>query len=107
MELENRGQIVNGPNKFDLMLSLFVGKHVTFTIEFKDGGDQKALIKTQINSIEAEDGSRESWNLTGGIVGIGKFFRNQSAPMHEPEPIEWRNFRAYFQTRRRSGVIFY
>ena len=105
MELETRGNLVEGPNMFDLMLALFTGKRVIFTIEFKNG--MKALMETQINAIEAEDGSRESWNITGYITAVSSFSGHRPGPLIPEDSIERRFFWAYFQTRRRSGVIKY
>ena len=67
------------------------GKTVTFTIQIEDGKGREAQFETQVNGVEAEDGSREAWRLYGFIVAINA------------KLIEWRRFRAYFDTRRRKG----
>ncbi len=62
--------ITAGPDKFKLATRLFDGdnreqKTVSFTL--KEGGHTwEELIK--LNSAEREDGSGESWNLTGHNV---------------------------------------
>lgn len=102
-EYENSACIVNGPSKWDLVTALFDGKQVEFTIKFNDG-ITKAIIKVQVNSVEAEDGSRDSWNLKGGIVGLGQWSEGKS---QTTETISWRNFKAYFSSKYRKGSIFY
>jgi len=87
---DSRYQIVGGPGKFDLMLSLFEkGKQVTFTIDHEG----PVIFKVQINSIGAEDASRESWLIEGGIVEMA----GASVP--------WQSFKGYFETRWRRGWI--
>jgi len=76
-------KVIDGPGKFDLMCSLFDGKRVFFTVE---GGEK---IEVQTNSVGIEDGSRESWLVSGNIVGSGS----------------WEKFSGYFETRRRQGHI--
>ena len=76
--------ITAGPGKFDLMNALFIGAKVTFTLE----GGEKVL--TQINKVEAEDGSRESWNLQGYIMNG----RNEK-------------FRGYYSTRGNKGHFMF
>mgnify|MGYP001608989581 CR=1 FL=1 len=106
-KLEIRGRIVNGPGKWDLMLAFFErGKQVDFTVEFKDGAGVKTIFRVQVNSIQAEDGSRESWNLAGGIVGQSNMSRHDNK-LTEPEKIDWRDFTAYYHSRNRSGAFRY
>ncbi len=76
-------KIIDGPGKFDLMAALFDGKRVFFTIE---GGDK---VEAQMNSVAIEDGSRESWLISGRIVGSGS----------------WQKFSGYFETRKRHGHL--
>lgn len=75
-------KLTAGPNKFDLMISLFEGKRVTFTVE--GIGTQE----TQVTRVECEDGSHESWNIQGAFTQ-----RN------------WQRFTGYFDTRTRKGFI--
>jgi len=105
-KFENSAWIVNGPSKFDLMAALFEGKQVEFTMQTKDSC-MKAIIRVQVNLVEAEDGTRDSWNLSGGIVGIGQWFKGMPQPKHAPETIDWRGFRAYFSSKHRAGSISY
>lgn len=75
--------IAYGPSKFDLMQNLFVRKSqrqpVTFHLT------EGAIITALINSIEREDDSGESWNITG-YVGNNK---------------KWT---AYYRTDKRTGL---
>lgn len=73
-------EIVDGPGKYELERALFDGKIVQLTIA---GGRELNVL---ILSVEAEDGSRESWNLVGRNFDHGRF-------------------KAYFETRRRHGTI--
>ncbi len=72
--------ITAGPSKFDLMLSLFEGKSVKLTVDGQE-------VEVSVLQIQAEDGSRESWNLAGQIISKAKM----------------QYFRAYFNTLRRKG----
>ncbi|KKU86509.1 MAG: hypothetical protein A2667_03455 [Candidatus Wildermuthbacteria bacterium RIFCSPHIGHO2_01_FULL_47_27] len=106
-QLEIRGRIVNGPGKWDLMLALFEkGKQVDFTVEFKDGAGVKTIFRVKVHSIQAEDGSRESWNLAGEIVGQSNMLRDEYK-LTEPEKVDWRDFTAYYHSRNRSGAFGY
>lgn len=75
--------IINGPSKFDLMQALMVRKpvrpNVTFFIQGKIAG-----IVANIDSLEDEDGSGESWNVTG-FTGSNQ------------------KFTAYYRTEKRIG----
>jgi hypothetical protein len=113
-KLENNVRIVNGPSKWDLMLGLFEGKKVEFTVETTKHDytsknvfitHPKNIFHVQVNSIEAEDGSRESWNITGGIVGITQWCREPNSNF--VEEIAWRNCKIYFHTRCRRGNLDY
>lgn len=74
--------ITAGPSKFDLSVSLFTqkGKSVKFTVDGKS-------VEVCLSTVQAEDGSGESWNLTGYIVGM-------MPPKH---------YKAYFSTQSRKG----
>lgn len=76
-------KVVAGPGKFDLMLALFnKGSEVHFTFK---GDEPRAAV---VQSVEAEDVSRESWNLVIRFTaGSGKLL-----------PL-------YYDTRTRTGVI--
>ena len=74
--------ITAGPSKLDLMFSLFEGKHIKLTVDGKE-------VEVGVLQVQAEDGSRESWNLAGYIVGT----------------LPSQCFRAYFSTRRRKGHL--
>jgi hypothetical protein len=74
--------IIGGPGKFELMLALFEGREITFTLE---GGAQKTV---KLNTIQREDGSNQSWNLDGYTVG----------------PTPNMKFHAYYTTRGNHGT---
>lgn len=90
MATVNRSRIIDGPGKFDFMLSLFEGKQVYFTIKMEGVNGGPLRLKVQMNSIGIEDGSRESWLIEGYILEITD---------------AWKHFKGYFQSRRRHGWI--
>lgn len=77
-------KIIQGPSKFDLVQALFVRKptrpNITFTL-----GHADEEVNAFVDSVEAEDGSGESWNIKG-YVGNNK------------------KFTAYYRTDRRAGI---
>jgi len=85
---KNFYSIVNGPSKFDLMVSLFDAKEVYFTIEGNDLVKPKK-IKIKVIGILAEDGSRESWI-------INYFYENKSSLSGKP---------IFYRSNRRIGHI--
>ncbi|HUQ30167.1 MAG TPA: hypothetical protein VM103_01465 [Candidatus Paceibacterota bacterium] len=85
-------QIVNGPSKFDLMLALFEWKPNRPLVMFKTEGGK--LLEASVTSVEAEDGSGESWNIEG-YVGTERARKEHQAT----------RFRAYFRTDSRRGVM--
>lgn len=78
--------ITGGPSKFDLMVSLFEGNpKVRKTVSFKLEGLRRE-IQVAITGVQQEDGSGESWNIEGWVMG------------------EFRaNVKAYYSSRSRSG----
>lgn len=81
--------IVGGPSKFDLMLSLFDGnKSPRRTVEFKLQESQ-IPITVAITSVQQENGSGESWNILGEIVNSDRGFKIDG----------------YFSTKARAGWL--
>jgi hypothetical protein len=81
--------IVNGPSKFDLMLSLFDGnKTPRRTVDFHLEG-VKTRIQVAITEIQQEDGSGESWNFEG----------------HTQNPFMHFQVCGYFSTSGRTGTL--
>ena len=72
--------IVGGPGKFELMLALFEGREIIFNLE---GGYKRTV---SLDALQREDGSNQSWNLDGYIVGT------------------FQRFHAYYTTRGNHGV---
>lgn len=86
---ENRAfRILNGPSKFDLMLSLFDGnKEPRRTVKFRLEG-LKQEVEVAITSVQQEDGSGESWNWEGNLkLAKGRGY----------------HVRGYFATKGRMG----
>ncbi len=84
--------ILNGPSKWDLMLSLFDSREVnlrvvSFTVE---SGDKKFQLDVTVSEVVREDGSGESWLLQGYTVPTAGFRRE---------------FKAWYRTDRRVGWI--
>jgi len=63
---EVRYEIVNGPGKFNLMLSVFNRNKVVFHLSNGKG------ISVIVTGVEQEDGSCESWCISGYLDG-GRF----------------------------------
>lgn len=99
-------QITNGPSREELFdgLRLFAEKReVSFIVV--DNGRQMTLPAT-MRSIQAEDGSGHSWNITGYItvkslpkVGATVTVNALFAGM------KTQSFKAYFSTKDRKGII--
>jgi len=66
MVTENRWNVVKQPGKFDVMASLFGGKKIEFTV--RDESGQEEVWRVVLRSVEAEDGSLQSWNVSGYLV---------------------------------------
>ncbi len=91
-------KIIDGPSKFDLLLALFDRKSVNtrqVTFATENGRDLGQTLSATINSVEAEDGSGESWNLKGYFVSRLRG-TIPAPPVH---------FQMYFHTGRRQGMI--
>ncbi len=84
--------IVAGPSKFDLMTALFIWKPEHPVVSFQTEDGTTHLVR--INSVSAEDGSGESWNIRGYAIKVG------------PNAVH-RNFQMYFATTGRRGWIKY
>lgn len=85
-------EIINGPSKFDLMVSLFDGENICphkVTFEFKDFWAVKHIRKVRINSVERDKGF-ENWKIKGTLVGT---------LVEEPE----REVHGEYSTRLRTG----
>lgn len=91
---EGSFQITDGPSKFDVMCSLFDGKHVKITCDIRIGQNVTMKICPKLEVIfqvvGAEDGSLESW--VGSILFIDNGYEH-----------ERRSF--YYNSKRRQGVI--
>ena len=57
--------ILNGPSKFDIMLALFDRRKVSLRVCFPRGNPFDAPLI--VSSVEAEDGSGDSWNIKGTL----------------------------------------
>ncbi|MFA6446211.1 MAG: hypothetical protein WCW14_03110 [Candidatus Paceibacterota bacterium] len=95
-------KIKKGPGKFELSMALFASPEngcsqtVLFEFEFDRGlpaTSQLAGTWANIFSVEAEDGSRENWNILG---------TSTETQHHGPFG---RKFKVYYNTQRRSGTF--
>lgn len=80
--------VVGGPSKFDLMLSLFDGnKDPRRAVEFQLEG-ARGPITAAITMVQQEDGSGESWNFRGWLAnyrrnfGIQGYYSSKSRKGH-------------------------
>ncbi len=92
--------IVNGPSKFDLMTALFVWHPERMRVQFVDscGGRTYSAV---INSCGAEDGSGESWNISGYLYPMDQF----KALGKGSGKVVLGPFRGCFNTSTRKGVL--
>jgi len=85
-----RRELIDGPSKWDLMLSLFDDtlRRVTFVCNIGDdsSGNYSASLGVLISAVEREDGSGESWNFKG-VDNAHRFVRG------------------YFSTKSRRGCV--
>ena len=114
-------QIMNGPSKWDLMLSLFHGnanrrESVSFVIGHQSSGlyvpigecIEKGRVTVQIDSLQREDGSGETWNFTG--YEIVTEWKTHFSQAYGPGPTTGgprlgRPAKGFFSTRTRTGTI--
>lgn len=87
-------KITSGPSKWDLMLGLFdntseKSRYVAFVLDkpTNDYDFPHGKVEISIDSLEREDGSGDSWNITGRLRGSNQFIR------------------AFFSTKRRKGTL--
>lgn len=94
MATQREFPITSGPSKFDLMISLFhSGNHQRPGVYFQldNPGVSGAEVYVMIDQIQREDGSGESWNISGTLLSF--------SPKGELK------FKAYFSTKSRTGRI--
>ena len=108
MAQELRLAIVDGPGKYELSVGLFDNtmehpRYVEFTFTtdpshmgscpdwFSPQGGPRQKFQVSTSSVEREDGSGESWNITGAII-------------HETGYIP---FSGYYTSRRRTGCVMF
>jgi len=91
-------EIGAGPSKFELMTALFdrkgnAGKPHYVVFKSPDGESE---ITTRINSVGIEDGSGESWLITGQVIKMkcGTFESRQGFAFH-----------GWYSTKGRGGRI--
>lgn len=100
MNSANQFAILAGPSKFDLATALFSsmkpdGKTLTVTFEVQDPTiANRVTVEVIVNGAQAEDGSRESWNIEGFEIA------------QDGKPLKgWSKVRIYFRTDRRTGHL--
>lgn len=57
--------IIDGPSKFDLMISLFGTQGARPAVEFKVAGGIVGRVRVEIRGVSREGSTDESWSLTG------------------------------------------
>ena len=90
-------KIIDGPSKGKLKIALFDGdiqnRHIVkFTL---DDGLQLNIL---INGADREDGSGESWNITGNI-------HSRAVSKNAAMKASGESFEMYFSTQNRKGMI--
>ncbi len=82
-------EIVNGPGKFDLMVGLFEGKPLTFSLT---QATAEVRVTVHLYEVGQEDGSCKSWLLEGRCYMPG-------------HALDWVNFDGYYHSVNRRGHI--
>lgn len=95
--------IVSGPSKFDLMTAVFVWKPERHKVQFST--DTNMVLSAVIDSVSAEDGSGESWNISGRVEPSDEKTRDALSRQGRGENGDVIRFRAYFSTSVRKGWI--
>lgn len=89
LNLRTHKTIVGGPGNMDLMFSLFAPYDKPFPVVFSTNDGQ--IIRMLIKSMEREDGTGESWNITGVILASS--------------PTERKEVSFYYSAKQRRGTI--
>ncbi len=84
-------RITNGPGKFDLMLSVFEGKRLKFTLQ--DVSQRVCVAAVDIHGVDLEDGSFESWCIEGYMIDL------------DGQHLKHNGFTGYYHTRDRHGWL--
>jgi len=93
-------EIKNGPSKFSLSFALFGEKrgennnHVEFSVADPTLQGRIIIIHVAVQGIEAEDGSREAWNIWG--------YKTYETGAKKRT---WNKVKIHFRTDRRSGCL--
>lgn len=93
--------ILNGPSKWDLAIGLFDRKPFNRRLEFRANVDMSVgqPFEVTLTSVEAEDGSGESWNIKGYAMEI--IHRESGRTIPTPP----RDVSIYYRTDTRKGHI--
>ncbi|HEY4501621.1 MAG TPA: hypothetical protein VJJ20_00960 [Candidatus Paceibacterota bacterium] len=97
--------LVNGPSKFDLMTALFIRKPEKPTLQFKPehSTNDDYTFTAVITGVSEEDGSGESWNISGYLRDIFVV----GGPEHGgvARKVHSQPFKGYFSTSSRKGWL--
>jgi hypothetical protein len=109
MTSKTRFDIVNGPSKMDLMLALFDKPRSSHpavrTVDFEALIPVPVLVTMSVTSVQAEDGSRESWNVEGYVYGAEHLTPGQS---DSSLPVNGKRLFVYYRTagNRHGSLTF-
>jgi hypothetical protein len=94
--------LINGPSKFDLMTALFMRKPEKPTVSFKPEYGHSDYIAT-ILGVTEEDGSGESWNITGYLQSV--YVAGGKEHGGAARLVRSARFKGYFSTADRKGWL--
>ena len=95
--------VVNGPSRWDLSVALFDRSSVNCRKVFFVTEPPLSLgFEVQVTSIQAEDGSGESWNIEGYATMIGT---SEGPEKNSSVPSPSLRVFIYFRTDRRKGYV--
>ncbi len=93
-----RYEITAGPSKFDLMLALFEGKTVSFTLKGVKGQLESQVTGVVQYSHKPHPNGEDSYRIEGSLVANGSWYSYC-------EKHEYYDFRGFFDCRTRQGVM--
>ena len=105
MTINEQRPITNGPSKWDLSVALFDRKLVNGRkVRFAVATTPEVQVEVLVSSVQAEDGSGESWNIEGYATELKCFPKGGTWKDTTVPPPPHRVF-ICFRTDRRTGYI--
>ena len=98
----NQFHVIGGPSKFDLSNALFAWNPHR-PVVFNANCPVSTAFEVYVLSVQAEDGSGESWNIQGRVGEVQRPQRTGQEKLYLPE--QGQRVFLYFRTDRRQGHV--